>query len=534
MTSFSTPLLDILEAVKLSLLRLWSNAQNHSISSIGTVLTLIIFYAARYLTSRRRKLPPGPRGYPFIGNLLDLKGGQWLKFAKWQKTYGDLIYLNAAGYPVIVLNSQRVAVDLFDRRAAIYSDRPPIIACDIMTGGLMFAFSPIGDCWRRMRKAAEEVLSKGSVKNFHETQMTEAIVLASDWLARPAKWDRHFYRTTASTMLSILYGYRTVMSERDHAIELINGFSKRLLRAALPGAHLVQLFPWMRHIPSSLAKWKRDAKTCYEQGSAMFDGLIRTAETNIGDEHQSIGATLVHEAEKNKLSSNERSWLAGTLYLGGSDTTSSVMIWWVLAMLAYPETQARAQAELDAIVGRARPPTFTDYPHLPYIRAMVMEALRWRTSVPMAVHRSTEDDWYEGMYIPKGTFCVANVWHMNHDPEIYGENAMDFDPARHLDANGDIPSGLSDNKEGHFSYGFGRRNCAGRHLANNSLFINIAILLWATKIERKKDASGQLVPLDDYVDRGIAVLPAPFECNITPRFPEAPVVLEQERELRGL
>jgi hypothetical protein len=157
-------------------------------------------------------------------------------------------------------------------------------------------------------------------------------------------------------------------------------------------------------------------------------------------------------------------------------------------------------------VGRARPPTFADYPHLPYIRAMVMEALRWRTSVPMAVHGSTEDNWYEGMYIPKGTVCIANVWHMNHDPEIYGENAMDFDPARHLDANGDIPSGLSDNKEGHSSYGFGRRNCAGRHMANNSLFINIAVLLWATKIERKKDASGQFVSLDGFVDRGTVVL----------------------------
>jgi hypothetical protein len=59
---------------------------------------------------------------------------------------GELIYLNAAGQPIIVLNSQRVAADLLDRRAAIYSDRPRyIVACDIMTGGLGFAFSPYGE-----------------------------------------------------------------------------------------------------------------------------------------------------------------------------------------------------------------------------------------------------------------------------------------------------------------------------------------------------------------------------------------------------
>jgi cytochrome P450 len=62
-------------------------------------------------------------------------------------------------------------------------------------------------------------------------------------------------------------------------------------------------------------------------------------------------------------------------------------------MLAYSETQARAQAELDAVVGRTRLPTFADYPYLPYIRAVVKEALHWRPVDPVGVpHRSIEDD----------------------------------------------------------------------------------------------------------------------------------------------
>ncbi|SRR6266702_4940964 len=182
----------------------------------------------------------------------------------------------------------------------------------------------------------------------------------------------------------------------------------------------------------------------------------------------------------------------------GTDTTSGVMAWWTLAMLAYPETQARAQAELDAVVGRTRLPTFADYPHLPYIRAMVKEALRWRAVDPVGLpHRSTEDDWYEGMFIPKGTICIANVWHLNLDPDIYGEDAAHFNPTRYLDTNGYIAPGPPDAKEeGHFTYGFGRRLCVGRHVANNSLFINIATVLWALKIERKKDATGKLLPVD--------------------------------------
>ena len=177
-------------------------------------------------------------------------------------------------------------------------------------------------------------------------------------------------------------------------------------------------------------------------------------------------------------------------------------------MLAYPETQARAYAELDAVVGRSRLrlPTFADLPHLPYTRPMVKEALRWRPIAPSGPpHRTTDDDWYEGTrtFIPKGTVCIPNVWHLNRDPEIFGKNPEHFEPARHLDASRDTAPGMSEIKErGHFTYGFGRRICIGRYMADN------ALLLWAAKIGRKKDASGSFVPLDleGWVDSGLVVL----------------------------
>jgi hypothetical protein len=59
---------------------------------------------------------------------------------------GELIYLNAGGQPIVVLNSQRVATDLLDRRSRIYSDRPRlIVASDIMCAGLAFALSRYGE-----------------------------------------------------------------------------------------------------------------------------------------------------------------------------------------------------------------------------------------------------------------------------------------------------------------------------------------------------------------------------------------------------
>jgi hypothetical protein len=88
------------------------------------------------------------------------------------------------------------------------------------------------------------------------------------------------------------------------------------------------------------------------------------------------------------------------------------------------------------------------------------------------------------------------------------KNAAHFDTARHLEAGGDIAPGMSDVKEVHVSYGFGRRLCVGRHLANNTLFIGIVIVVWAAKIERKKDGSGEFRPLDvdGFMDHDVVVL----------------------------
>ena len=59
------------------------------------------------------------------------------------------------------------------------------------------------------------------------------------------------------------------------------------------------------------------------------------------------------------------------------------MAWFWLAIVAFPEVQKKAQAELDEVVGRHRLPTFADYERLPYIRAIVKESLRWKTVDPL-------------------------------------------------------------------------------------------------------------------------------------------------------
>ena len=71
------------------LTRLFEAAKGNKTLSVGILLGLAVFYVAHYITSPHRKLPPGPRGYPIIGNILELRSQQWLKFTEWRMQYGQ-------------------------------------------------------------------------------------------------------------------------------------------------------------------------------------------------------------------------------------------------------------------------------------------------------------------------------------------------------------------------------------------------------------------------------------------------------------
>ncbi|KUL91128.1 hypothetical protein ZTR_00695 [Talaromyces verruculosus] len=78
----------------------------------------------------------------------------------------------------------------------------------------------------------------------------------------------------------------------------------------------------------------------------------------------------------------------------------------------------KAQAEIDAVVGGYRFPTFDDHDKLPYVSALVEELLRCSPVVPVCVtHVTTDEAIYEGYRIPKGSYVLPSTWWFAHDPK---------------------------------------------------------------------------------------------------------------------
>lgn len=105
--------------------------------------------------------------------------------------------------------------------------------------------------FRRLKRAAQAALTKTAVQDYYPILTKETTILASALLTNPPRDDRHrhFRRTGASAIMSIVYDYPTLASLRDKAVEDIETFDHRVSQSALPGRFFVEMFPWMMYIP---------------------------------------------------------------------------------------------------------------------------------------------------------------------------------------------------------------------------------------------------------------------------------------------
>ena len=78
------------------------------------------------------------------------------------------------------------------------------------------------------------------------------------------------------------------------------------------------------------------------------------------------------------------SWIYKKKKNDGSQSISLAMSFW-MAMILNPRIQKKAQAELDAVIGKNRLPTNKDKADLPYIRSIMAEVSRWAPPVPLCL-----------------------------------------------------------------------------------------------------------------------------------------------------
>ena len=171
----------------------------------------------------------------------------------------------------------------------------------------------------------------------------------------------------------------------------------------------METFPILAKFPNSIAPWKKGLGG-RSRGFDFFYFLAK--EANDSSPNDNFSRTIFELALKYDLHGREISSISGNLFGAGSDTSASTLITFVLAAVMFPDAVAKAQEELDGVVGHDRSPHNDDLPYLTYLEAFVKEVFRWRSVAIIGgqPHAPTHDDYYNGWYIPANTWVQGNLW----------------------------------------------------------------------------------------------------------------------------
>ncbi|KIK66008.1 hypothetical protein GYMLUDRAFT_218798 [Collybiopsis luxurians FD-317 M1] len=487
--------------------------QNFSALLFAVIVLVLSYYFLPRHKAPEPNYPPGP----IVDNVPNCD--PWFQYRDWGKQYGPLVYIRNKN--ILITNDLQVANDLLEHRTRIYSDREASIMLELTgMGHFNLAFQRYSNKWRRARKVFQQNFREATISHFHPSQYKEVHLFLQRMIGIPSQIMQHTLALSQGVVYSGLYtlDIASVDYIARKASEVIEEFfDLATLNGAVP---MVEKFPWLRYLPSWFpgCSFKRLADQCFQRlreiETIPFDLAVNNLKT--GSKTSLLAELAVqHEGDSEQIEAIQA--MGVTSSLAGSDTTASSISSFLLAMAVHTDVQAKGQQEIDRVIGGDRLPTFEDRRSLPYVESIYREIMRLQPAVPLGVqHVSTEDDFYRGYHIPKGCTVIPNIWAMNRDPDRYPDPDK-FSPERFFDS----PDGPFVHVRDIVAFGFGRRVCPGRYMADNTIWLTIASVLATLNLSNAKDEKGNEVDISKQYTHGFLRHPKPFHCSVVPRSPYA-------------
>ncbi|KAG2138626.1 cytochrome P450 [Suillus bovinus] len=500
-----------------------------SISYPAGIVVIVAAFGVLYqkFSSSSRKnsipLPPGPPARWFWSNALPAANIAYA-LGDLVREYGPIVSLRQGSQVIVVIGSVEAATDIMEKEGASLVDRPRSIAAgEMLSNGMRILMARSGDRFRRLRKAVHTHLQPKMAEAYQDMQHENAMVFVMDMLNDPKNHQKHAQRYAASVILRVTYGKSVPTANTDPEVVRIHRVMEHFQVVMRPGAYLVDRVPLLRYWPG----YRKQLDEWHHEELDLYRHQLRRVESEMDQNKAgpSFTKTLLENADEYQLSTDEMAYLAGSLFGAGSDTaghtinlsprgysfviqTAVAIAVAMMAAACYPAAQAKVHEELDMVIGSDRAPTFKDSSSLPQLHAFLLETLRWRPVIRIGFpHRASKDIFWQGYCIPEGAIVYGCQWAISRDPIVFPDPEK-FDPQRWLDSEGRLKDNIK-----FIAYGFGRRVCPGLHLANHSLYISLALLLWSFRIAQRPDAP---INTHAFLDAVIARA-APFEIDVIPR-----------------
>ncbi|XP_047951483.1 cytochrome P450 CYP72A219-like [Salvia hispanica] len=226
-------------------------------------------------------------------------------------------------------------------------------------------------------------------------------------------------------------------------------------------------FPGWRYFPT---KENKRLKNITEEIESIFRSIITARmeeEAGVRETNDLLGVLLESNAREMKengakfgMSMKDVIEECKIFFFAGQDTSATLLVWTMLLLSKHQDWQARARDEVLEAFGK-RKPDYEELSHLKIVTMIVHEVLRLYPPIVMLA-RLTEKDGASGkVRIPAGVQLMLPVLLLHHDPEIWGEDAKEFNPER-------FAQGVSEATKGRLTYlpfGWGPRVCIAQNFA---------------------------------------------------------------------
>ncbi|GFP89880.1 flavonoid 3'-monooxygenase [Phtheirospermum japonicum] len=458
-----------------------------------TTLGFLIYYSILkkwHHGTNGRPLPPGPRPWPIVGNLLQLGPKPHQSIAALAQVHGPLMYLKMGFVHAVVATSASVAEQFLKVHDANFSSRPPSSGAKHLAYNYQdLVFAPYGPRWRLLRKiCALHLFSSKVLDDFRLVRQEEVGILTRTLASvgqTPATIGNMISVCVTNGIARVMLGRRVVgygCGGGDAKAEEFKEMVDELL--ALGGVFNIGDF-----IPPLDGLDLQGVASKMKKLHSRFDSFLsaiveehKIEDSNGADGHADLLSMLlslkdVDDSDGGNLTHTEVKALLLNLFVAGTDTTTATVEWALAELIRNPKILLQAQQELDLVVGKNRLVTESDLAQLTFLQAIIKENFRLHPATPLSLPRIANDDCQiNGYFIPKSSTLLVNIWAIGRDPNVWAD-PLEFRPGRFL-IGGERPN--ADVKGNDFEiipFGAGRRICAGM-----SLGIRMVRLLTATLI----------------------------------------------------